>query len=182
MPIQFYDHPHRPEQRLRFLRYPPELYVMLLGPPEAHVKLYLHMREGRSVPCRGSECVDCPFPAFPYGYAAAMLGRWINSKFWPSWPAILPVTSESLDLLIDPHDNHVIRVWREPANKNGATRYAIMKEVGPLKIQPFDVLSRLQAMWRVLDAKEERKLTHPHAKAGIRLLDTAATEDGELSA
>jgi len=176
MPIQFYEEPHKPQKRIGFLHYTVPQFVRFMGGPDLCVKLHMHWRGERGVPCRGEECVDCPHDTFVYGYAPVVVGAWTNERFYPSHPVILPITSESIELAIDDAQNAIFKVWRRNALKNGPTCYYKVKTVDPWQVQPFDLLVRLEAMWRALDARDLARAPRMETSQGKRKLRPFGSE------
>lgn len=179
MGIQFFEPGQSAARRVRFLYYPKGIHLQILGGPGDCPKLWLHMREGRSVPCRGEDCIDCPSRSFPYAYAPAVVMRENGRRFEPLHVGIFPITSESIELAQQDHRRHVIKAWREPANPNGATRFRIVKEAEPPACASFDVLEHLIAMWRALDAAELRAAVGAPGKPVRKRFGVVAVHDAD---
>lgn len=147
MDIQRFTSPVKPSRPMRVVKYPPEVAVRMLGNPCDCLKLWLHWRGAHSFPCLGDTCVDCREDRFPYGYCPVQVGQVSGMSFYPKGLAILPVTTDGLDLCLAPLQGKVIEVSRRPCNLRGHTIWKVLAVDCNSPIQPFDVLPHLENLW-----------------------------------
>jgi hypothetical protein len=145
--VRTYDPSHKHSARMQFVRTPPDAYVVILGAPETHVRIYVHFLEGFSMPCTGESCPHCRTEPRPYAYAACIMNPSPSPEGLRGTPAILPVPFTSFDLLEKDRHLRITKVGRKGNQKVGRLTWYDMGSVGEHRTPLPDVWSALHRVW-----------------------------------
>jgi hypothetical protein len=161
MPIEFYTGGPSVRQ-LEVLEVIKPVFVRFMGGPDSVLKVWLHWRGTRSVPCMGDECKICPAEKFGYGYAPVLLYTKSGLNFHQGKATILPVTNRCLPIVNEDLRNKIMRVWRKGETKFGKMLMEIDSELDAKEFEPFNVLAAMEKIWRHLEKNPKRKTPDQH--------------------